>query len=54
MLRCGSMNRDERAFTRVMKMQIEQVSLEILRDVEILSDREGRYIFHLARIYASA
>lgn len=47
------MNRDERSFIRVTKMQIEQVSLEILREVEILSDPEGRYIFHLARIYAS-
>lgn len=54
MLRCGSKNRDERAFIRVMEMQVEQVSLEILREVEILSEPEGRYIFHLARIYVSA
>jgi hypothetical protein len=35
----------------VMEMQVHQVTLEILREIDILSDTEGRYIFHLANIY---
>ncbi len=35
-------------------MQVEQVTLEILREMEILSDIEGRYIFHLGRMYLRA
>jgi len=33
------------------EMQVKQVTLEILREMEILSDNEGRYIFDLAGIY---
>jgi hypothetical protein len=36
----------------MMEMQVHQVTLEILKDIEILSDTEGRYIFHLASICA--
>lgn len=36
---------------QVMEIQVHQVNLEILKDIEILSDTEGRYIFHLASIY---
>jgi hypothetical protein len=36
---------------RMMEMQVHQVNLEILKEIDILSDTEGRYIFHLASIY---
>ena len=36
---------------RVMEMQVHQVTLDILKEIDILSDTEGRYIFHLASIY---
>lgn len=36
---------------RMMKMQVHQVNLEILKEIDILSDTEGRYIFHLASTY---
>jgi hypothetical protein len=36
----------------MMEMQVRQVTLEILKEFEILSDTEGRYIFHLARMHA--
>lgn len=48
------MNRDERAFIRAMEMQVEQATLGSLREIEIFSDAEGRYIFHLARMYVHA
>jgi len=35
----------------MMEMQVHQVNLEILKEIDILSDTEGRYIFHLASIY---
>lgn len=35
----------------VMEMQVHQVTLEILKEIDILSDTEGRYIFHLANMY---
>ncbi|MCW4052707.1 MAG: hypothetical protein NWE78_05830 [Candidatus Bathyarchaeota archaeon] len=36
-----------------METQVEQVTLETLREMETLSDAKGRHIFHLARIYIS-
>jgi len=44
---------DVNAFVGGMKTQVEQVTLEILREMEIFSDVEGRHIFHLAGIYIS-
>ena len=35
-----------------MKFQVQGATLSILRDIEILSDIEGRYILHVAEIYA--
>lgn len=35
-----------------MKIEVQGVTMSVLRDVEILSDIEGRYILHLAEIYA--
>jgi hypothetical protein len=32
-------------------MQVELPTLEILRELEILSDVEGKYIYQLASIY---
>lgn len=46
--------RDANAFIGVMETQVEQVTLEILREMEILCDIEGKYIFHLWRMYVSA
>ncbi len=38
----------------LMEMQILQATGEFLREMEILSDTEGRYIYHLARRYIHA
>ena len=33
-------------------MQVKQVTSEILKELEILSDTDGRYILHLAMMYS--
>jgi hypothetical protein len=33
-------------------MAIERVTMELLREVEMLSDSEGRYFVDVARMYA--
>ena len=35
-----------------MKIQVQGATLSILREIKILSDIEGRYILHVAEIYA--
>lgn len=37
-----------------MRIEVQGVTMSVLRDVEILSDIEGKYILHLAEIYASS
>jgi hypothetical protein len=37
-----------------MKMKVELPTLKILKELEILSDAEGKYIYHLASIYTHA
>jgi len=33
------------------EIQVEPVTLEVLREIDILSDAEGKYVFHLASMY---
>jgi hypothetical protein len=37
-----------------MKMKVELPTLKILKELEILSDVEGKYIYHLASMYTRA
>jgi len=34
----------------LMRMKVEQVTLEFLRDIETFSDTEGKLIFYLAKM----
>jgi hypothetical protein len=34
-----------------MKMKVELPTVEILKELEIISDVEGKYIYHLASMY---
>jgi len=33
------------------EIQVEPVTLEVLREIDILSDAEGKYVYHLASMY---
>jgi len=35
-------------------MKVELLTLKILKELEILSDTEGKYIYHLASMYIHA
>jgi len=37
-----------------MKMKLELLTLKLLKELEILSDTEGKYIYHLASMYIRA
>jgi hypothetical protein len=45
---------DSQASTEATEINVEQVTLDFLREMEILSDADGRYLTQLASKYVSA
>ena len=42
---------EEKGIKELTETRAEKVTLEILREIEILSETGGRHIFHLAKAY---